>query len=421
MRLLCCFLLALLLGCHSLKKEGADPVAFQETNSLSRLAPLLADPECQRHPVATPIDALQGLELKNGLVEPFRLSTSQMFGAPLAQTAVVKQVLMPSQGEHLVALNLCRREAVYPLDSLETAALTVTAFVARYFAFYDGLGQSARLDPISVTLFPQGRLDSSESAYDNMMFVGGEDPQLVVYPTSERARQLNRSNLWESPWAVAHELSHYILNQRMRYRVGPINTVARGSEGQLDVMAGLHEGFADLLGFYAMNESAEVFAGFGCFQLNRDPSSAVFYDGNVKRFDETLIVKLFTGAAADDGLVSVEPSVQCQRINYHAKHIFGGVVAHTVYDLSHSGSWVNKASKDRAAALLSWAQVLTSLQLLSEPQEVMRESMRMAVETFGAKRDQDDAEWCRALAKNYPAFLEEWKNRGVLDRINCKS
>jgi hypothetical protein len=329
-------------------------------------------------------------------------------------------------------LKLCGAGA-YPRTSIEGVAVSSLASVEGAYRFYETVpGAQRSVLPTGLLVLPRIETDYTATGKrhvltDNLAYAqsfGGE-PVIVIFPKGKRA--LERGlwtdlNLWEIPWALAHEYGHHIF----RTHTGITDAVSSlgelgaaqapviqlPGEGRRPRATGLglasakanatralgavNEGFADLFAFYARGNSSADLHGVDCFAVSRDLTSATFGDGTPKALT-TRALQIFTNEDDSDAPTA------CDAPDFTDMHAIGAIYAYGVNALLAETA---ATPEERAAKLLDWAGRMgdavraasagASLPLLADA------AIRVAADANGKL----DAHQCQIVREVFPAVAD---------------
>jgi hypothetical protein len=211
-------------------------------------------------------------------------------------------------------------------------------------------------------------------------------------------------NFWEVPLIAAHEFGHHVFQSLFTHyptttgishcfdHVGSSTQqhlksshLSERKVGQLQVLSALHEGFADLIAFYALDAEEASFREVRCLQISRDVKEPSFYDNKLKIFSPQVVEEFFSGTNSSPR--------GCQFTNFQHSHSIGAIFAHQA-DKFLSQFTENKDLK--LQTLLEWARELNRqyprMRSLT-PRDYMREAfvifLQFSVDKFKTKFDRD--------------------------------
>ena len=251
-------------------------------------------------------------------------------------------------------LRLCRDQAAYQRQSVESISLTSLYFIQaardRYLAVTAADATQApapapialSIMPAFVTDFIHPGKDGKEQVtrtfiVDNLAYF--PDAQMIaVFPVQAAEKDHNDGFYWESSFVLGHEYGHHIdfaRHGRVLTNVGltwnPLlhgfsdeSALASGgnSSSARAQMAGAEaEGFADLLGYYVGNADGQAIIGLPRIGRDRDPGSATFGQSDPKILTTARLNKLL-GLASLDIDADIDPA-------FADIHQTGAVIAYT--------------------------------------------------------------------------------------------
>ena len=316
-----------------------------------------------------------------------------------AQTSVCNQIAgelscdndKKVSNDDIKALKICRSDATYVRDSLESVTLTSQYFTEAAYGFYNSI-LSKKSGLVQSIIIPQPRIkkeitksDGTKSVQydaDNAAFTDTESDSLgkiglfLVYPTTVNSFSKSGLNLWEVPFVMSHEFGHHVfhhylgdaskkvgLNTNENFslegifrssnsrRTGTMSLTAT-SEAQFAI-DGINETFADLFAYFAGNGVKDQVKGIDCLADSRDPASPVYADGNRKGMNADAIARY-------EGRMPAAKNKGCATPNFDGEHDIASALGQPIANFIEL-SFPNSDGKTRAQVLLAWLTKLDKL------------------------------------------------------------
>jgi hypothetical protein len=273
-------------------------------------------------------------------------------------------------------LRVCDKKGDYERKSFEGIALTTIATLDRSHEYYQSLFSSKNMHKANLLVLPkiekhiedqsQGT-ESSEYSADNLTYTSSYtgNPLFVVYPKSRET--INRGlwkdlNLWEIPWAIAHEFGHHVHSthstsstsgsaflSHSKFKAN--NSLKLQSNGEKTWRA-VGEAFADLFAFYSLGGKSGYLEGIECFENDREVESSVFVDGTEKNLTFNVLEK-FQSSNNVTG-------TNCKKPNFGEAHTIGAILARGVDQIFEAE--VGSSAIDKSELLLQWSEKLAVTQ-----------------------------------------------------------
>ena len=284
------------------------------------------------------------------------------------------------------ALKLCRPEGPYERASVEGVALASYANLATAYEFYVSLPDHSPtllksrmlVLPTIEKVYEQNGVTKRSVSTDNLAYTPefAGQPAFIIYPKGRRAKQdglWEGLNLWELPWAMAHEYGHHIFRthtgvtslgdeEGAKSINAPLpiqsfddeNTSGLRSVSGTEYWGATNEGYADLFSYYTFGAEAGLVKGVDCFDQNRATESGSFANGDLKRLDDEIMNVFMSSTKA-------ERSEGCKNPYYQDIHAIGAIIAYGVnrlFDTAVKADQGAAAAPAKAALLLAWAERL---------------------------------------------------------------
>lgn len=360
-------------------------------------------------------------------------------------------------------LKICKNESAYPRNSVESVALTSSSSITHAWNFYHQLNSSLpNIKKAALVVLPKfyqyftykPEHETTEKNYslpelDNLAYIPAQSstlfgyrPKFLIYPTSDKSYEDSNLNLWESAWGLAHEFGHYVLDlhgningisnlslnlqQKLREPIqhqniknqqfiadlihakSNLNNTATRQADFFTHWGAIHEGFADLFGFYA-NNKIDSTVGMNCFAKNRNISSPYFQDSDVKKTIDSY--KYFDFALNSENLT---PPEDCNDFDGQSIHHIGTIIGTIVYNIFKTGLRPEEAPN----ALLLWGNQIHKLLKVKVQSDsnlnniTIKEMIREAIRLTATKNENSGTEIltkevCDIIQEQLPAFSEE--------------
>ena len=298
---------------------------------------------------------------------------------------------------HPKALKVCRREGPYSRFSVEGIALSTLSSVETAYQYYRTLGNKdynmLKADLLVLPTIEQLIQNAPEAlespglirdddgsvlqlSTDNLAyspsFRGG--PSFIIFPKGRTAQSKGLwegVNLWEIPWAVAHEFGHHVF--RTHTKIENIESLSAAATGFSDsnlllattlqsslaskrAYDAVNEAFSDLFAFYVHGAEPGLLDNIDCFDTNRDVSRSKFINGKAKDLNDSHL-KRFQGSY-------LKSSGGCTKPDFSDIHTVGAVVAYAVdrlFSLKVGGRSGSRPAQDKASLVVEWAEKLGPL------------------------------------------------------------
>lgn len=281
-------------------------------------------------------------------------------------------------------LKICRPEGPYARASIEGVSLASYANLATAYDFYISLPErSATLLKSRLLVLPtiekfyeQNGATKRTVSTDNLAYTPSfaGQPAFIIYPKGKQAADnglWKGLNLWELPWAMAHEFGHHIFRthtgvtslgdqESTTMEVLPIQSFEDEQTSSLRSVSGTeywgatNEAYADLFSFYTHGAEPGLVKGVDCFDKNRATESSAFGNGDQKRLDEE-IMNIFTSS------VTATRTAGCKNPYYQDIHAIGAIIAYGVnrlFDTAVKADQGAASAPAKAALLIAWSERL---------------------------------------------------------------
>lgn len=319
-------------------------------------------------------------------------------------------------------LSVCPDDGKYARGSAESAALNVTYFISKTSRKIRELLPAVEIAPIEVRISPmikkafsviiKGEVVWSFEAYDtdNAYYEPGKN-SITFLPHSREFRDAGMTmSFWEVPMVASHEYGHHIFETILpTLTTGSLNCFGKfhlhtETEGQaravsnMDILYSFHEGFADLVSYYTLDNLERGLKGVSCLEISREVGSDVFANGEKKIFTKAALDAFFSAK-------ELQPSDDCKVPNFQDGHIMGAVFANGADRLM---SLSTDTKDQRMAIVLAWLQEMKvkqeSMKALT-PRDFLEASLSLFVQKTAAMTDGkiDDNE-CQLAAEIYPGL-----------------
>lgn len=408
------------------------------------------DPACQQGAGATALERAAIPIFENGSFSMQDTDFSGYKGNPLAGVLIAKTDFHPQLAykctedfvlqsckvgvfvKQAVPLHICKQNAEYSRESVESIALTSINNVNLVFNFYNSLSSAKPLAPISLIVLPEiQRLYPSGKAVDadNLAYVvrSGSEPAVFVFPKTDSGRRIwPTANLWESSWMLAHEGAHHIYRKEVRATLTltdedvflpilkwgpsaqqPPTSLTSRTPSLKDVDDSINEGFADLMAFYSIDEDEAAFVNFPCFSKGRNLKSQVFETNEEKALSQK-VLDVFLATEYIHPKISTT-QLACDVPDYQDVHAIGAIIAHGINELfSASPVATNAASatKKKGEMLLEWLRTFNATAKLSNAEGLLKDRINSAIKV--ARQTKLTAEQCDVIDRVFPVYATEW-------------
>lgn len=317
-------------------------------------------------------------------------------------------------------LRVCGNNDGYKRNSIEAVALTGIANLDQSYSFYSSLGNSKDMQKANLLVLPKiekkitnndGRDDESEFTADNLTYTSSFEgaPLFVIYPKSVASVKRGfwkNLNLWEIPWAVAHEFGHHVFWTHSRY--ASTSNLMKSHEpfvhgfslsgGMTKIQRAVGEGFADLYAYYTLGGRQGYTDGIECFENDRDIGSDVFIDGTFKALNESVVGEFFK--------LESSSVTTCLKPNFSEVHALGAVLARGIDQVFEAD--VGDSAAAKAELLLQWSEKLAS------SREAGKDGFDIAIKDALNLVSSDSQRVCEVVARYFPYYSEK-----VLNRYSC--
>ena len=222
-------------------------------------------------------------------------------------------------------VKICRADATYQRDTIESVTLTSQYFATRAYDFYQTIpNRKPDLTEGILVILPKFKrfyssLNKTKIESDNATFIksqaGGGTGIFRVLPTSLSYYQKARLHFWEVPFVMAHEYGHNVFRHHVSLGSSVGLALNDPSEGDLSfaqilpqegsrrasfqltsdseiaqlAFGGIDELFADLYGYYTNDGVPNQLRGVLSLEATRDLGSAFTIGGSPKGISKGII------------------------------------------------------------------------------------------------------------------------------------
>ena len=293
------------------------------------------------------------------------------------------------------AFRMCRANATYARESLESLTLTSQYYTESAYSFYEAIaGRKSGIiksilvpQPIFMRHFTKAdgttsdRVDVNNASFASIPADGDQAKMgaFFIFPTSQKSFAASGVNLWEVPFVMRHEFGHHVLSHYLDKTLGatslrlakdvslesimPVSYRKHSSEAAFGLASGvtapqfaldgINETFADLFAYFAGNSAKAPLAGVRCLDVSRDPSSAVTARGSKKGLDSARVA-IYEGRSAplkSDG---------CSEPQFDDEHDIATALGQPMASFIEQAT-PNLDASVRGEVLLAWASNLKIL------------------------------------------------------------
>ena len=258
------------------------------------------------------------------------------------------------------ALRLCRDDAVYPRQAVETIGLTSIYFIQaardRYLAV-TAADAAPVPEPIALAVMPAFITDFSRTnkdgkeavtrtyITDNLAYFP-DARMIAVFPLLAEDKRRRPGFYWESGFVLGHEYGHHIDFARHGHVLSNVGltwdpqvhgfsdqqalaTGRSGSSARAQLAGAEAEGFADLLGYYVGNANGQTITGLPRIGHDRDPGDGKFANKEPKVLTTVRLKSLLGLAAMDTEPAFADIHQTGAVIAYTANQVFSQLTAAT--------------------------------------------------------------------------------------------
>lgn len=250
----------------------------------------------------------------------------------------------------------------YDPDSVEGATLSAIESLRVAKNFYERtLGRSPT--PVNVAAFPR-IFDRDEYGYesDNAAYFHHEGKDYIFFlPHSYQGLALFGTPIYLNRGVLVHEYGHKVLaslannspldrkhlsfKNRFKSVDAKISSSDTKRSSQDIVYMGIHEAFADLYSFYALDRDFSYMGASSLFQETRDVTKSKFRDGTSKDYKFSWQSLIQNGISCYYGICSSDPKFE--------EHDIGSMLAYNAHALIQT--YAKGDLKKQAKALMKWA------------------------------------------------------------------
>ena len=348
-----------------------------------------------------------------------------------------------------IDLKVCSLDKTFVRLSIEQVGLSSVYHLEKANKFFNILKSPKALAktfisvlPIIEYVFLDPDTNKPLSLYttNQLSYVRTEDNKagFFIYPQStdlDPQEKWKNINFWEWDWAISHEFGHHVLTELTEYITGEVNLSSEEKnhpkyiappiisaksmkQRQLisfdlirevtkeDIVGAVHEGFADLFGYYSTGGKPNRLKGIQCFAKNRDVSSATFYNNQPKKLSASVLNTFYSSTH--------ELSIgDCNDVSFQDIHTIGAIIAHSmdrVFKTKHPNI-IN-----RAALLVKWALRLNYLKNKTLKLEDILADGIYNVSTNGVLNEAQ----CAILQEQFPAsYISYWASSASRTQLTC--
>ncbi len=249
-------------------------------------------------------------------------------------------------------LNICQLSSQFGRETYEGIAVTSAYYLEQVLARF-GEAYGKRLPSVTLEIMPlytstfmneftaQRAPMRLQTYFTHNLAYFPRRNKIAVFPeTKDDQPWYDRAgHLWESPFGLAHEAGHHLEQQIAEHLADDLRTIwrpelhahqslvqglmANNTAERLAVRNALSEGFADLVGFYAVDAREELVNNLVGIGQNRNPGSGIF---EVQRRQ---IPKILNSVAARTLFNQPCPEEECAiKTNSHDA---GAILAHLLH------------------------------------------------------------------------------------------
>jgi len=471
---LCLVALAATVGCGKVDTKKRQDPKVVEPNIIGKIAPFstqyfLEDPSCENTLTMTRLSSVPVYHWQGNSVRQVRFTFNDLISSNTISSEIIESTsynyhqrtecsksngsLRCNKTPQIVSkakfLRLCRANGDYQRQSYEGVALSTIANIDQAYKFYSlmrkGLpavtaASRPRMQRLQLLVLPKvekvysvtrnGRLQMESLISSNNLsyiskFLG--KPTLVTYPrtTMNKTQLWNGLNLWEIPWAVAHEFGHHVFMTHAKIvadaslkhsdTVDLFTQTGRGGAqaNRQSTVVSINEAFADLFAYYSLAAKPGLTNNLDCFAKNRDVSSVNFADGQKKALSLKVLNEFY----------SQTPTSQksCEQPWFQDPHAIGAIVAYGLdrfYSATVGGDHGEKPALEKSIMLTSWLENL-ALKFRFFNSSIDLKGMVFLAIAAESRSNQNlpnslSRDQCNAVKETFPIFMNEWLNRGML-------
>lgn len=354
------------------------------------------------------------------------------------------------------SLKICRPNGPYDRFSVEGVALSSLANIVTAYDYYRSLpNKSPNMEKASLLVLPtiekvintrnasgdmvlQRRLSTDNLAYAPSF--GGE-PAFVIFPKGKKAEQAGLwpdLNLWEIPWALAHEFGHHVFRTHTNvteisnsktmatnfsgdfYQISDLDghlhggsdqhlddhldgqkLLAERTVGNTEVWGVVNEGFADLFAYYVQDAKSGAIENIDCFESNREVAKSDFSNGKRKILSQE-VLELFYASEKNE-------QAGCSKINFQDVHFIGAIVAFgidQIFSQEVGGTTGKENAKAKGRLLLEWANSMG--ELVKKTEDLRIEDLLATALRVVAPDGQLGLDQCESIREVFPGYAGPW-------------
>ncbi|MCY4444168.1 MAG: hypothetical protein OXC44_05150 [Proteobacteria bacterium] len=448
----------------------------------------LQDPDCQLSQQQHSIENIHYRSWNGTQLQHLKSQTLSIQGSPYLSSHFISSTLLPSNlGLQCIStvigisckkkdisktyphMSICKKDALYPLDSFESIALTALVHLEKSYLHYlkarpssyktspntsPNIGPKKTLPKAKLYILPlitTSRSESHENVMhqhafqDNLSYISHffDGPAFLINPPNNPHVQLQDVELWQSPWALAHEFGHHLLTYHSDVSLTHIatshppegthhyitgleagleeNSLPTFSEEQkiyhsIQAWNGFNEAFADLWAYDTVGQNSHSLYGINCLETTRDVTSSLFGGGQSKTLTHANLQDVYKIHSDQP------PSHSCQDGDFTKYHHLGASLAHGMYLLNKT----TEHSQELGTKLIHLADSinthfhqgtlsitvteLTALfihHIINPPHELSTDDTEFSTELS----TNPSAEQCHILNSHFPAMIDYWQEQ----------
>jgi hypothetical protein len=270
----------------------------------------------------------------------------------------------------------------YELDSFESAAIHVSHVLDiahKKLVQNKSISGLDYLSPISLKIAPiietttkyenSEKIITKKSTLVNNAYYNALTKEIVYLPQGwieDEYIPFNGVPLWHIPITASHEYGHHVFSHLMpnyfseldehnhtlcfdnREKASSKMLADSDNENIDSVLRAINEGFADLIGNYAIPKKYSSLDIVPCLNDSREIDVSVFANGDEKVLNYTALRKFFMGSS--------ESTKSClEVVDYADSHILGALIAHTFDSIFTT---LEMDSDQRLQKLINWIAAL---------------------------------------------------------------
>lgn len=334
------------------------------------------------------------------------------------------QTKIHSPGQRLF---FCRKDANYPRESLENAALASMIGIIKTYSVQKSLFPEEKIPKLTLLIHPliidhhytdneeikdAVSFDIHHVRTDNaFLFSREEGNYIAALPTSVEfgsRKRASEPHIWEVPSIMSHEYGHHIF-----HHYAPSLANQRGDDQvsqspYLDLAkSAINEGFADLLAYFTFSLEYPEFGWFSLHNtyFNREVSKSECSDGTKKKLDEWFLHHYLhqTPNLPQESIHTPDPT---------DNHALGAILAHGLFRIFGSSKQFTKMEnpqlREAYRRTIAWSAKMQSSfeeDCASSPGLFLQKSLEHSISLL-KEEGTLFAEQCTALHEVFPVFPE---------------